>query len=357
MKKCDIVIPVWNELESTRECIESVKKFTHHPYHLIIIDNGSLEPTRIYLDRLVEESDNLQLLRNEHNLGFVKAINQGIAHSKAPYVCLLNNDAYVTDNWLMFLIETIESGSDDMGIANPTSNVFGKSRPDGKRKEWQELESCRGFCMLIKREILEKIVCFDEVYGMGYFEEKDFCKRAQKIGYRSIRSKASFVFHKDRLSFDKIEDRENIFEKNKQRFVAKWGRQLRVAYVLYPEKDKEAAGRISLCINRIVKLGHQAWIFTSGGSKEKLRLIDHEGIRFFIYPRLFFSLIALYKLWKKKEKKRLDVILTNSDAGYRFFRLFKNILNAEVTLEKEISMVEKSLQSISFAIYDKHERP
>ena len=89
VKKCDIIIPVWNELESTKKCVEALKEHTRYPYRLIIVDNASDRPTREYLDGLREVFQDFLLIRNNTNLGFVKAVNQGMVSSDNSYMCLL----------------------------------------------------------------------------------------------------------------------------------------------------------------------------------------------------------------------------------------------------------------------------
>ena len=73
--KCDIIIPIWNQVESTKECIEYLINNTSFPYSLILVDNGSDRKTKEYLETL---RDRATLIRNEKNEGFVKAINQGL---------------------------------------------------------------------------------------------------------------------------------------------------------------------------------------------------------------------------------------------------------------------------------------
>ena len=105
---CDIIMPVWNELDTTKECIDSIVKHTHYPYRLVIIDNGSDIPTQDYLRELKSRKDiNLELIRNEENLGFVKAVNQGIRFSDASYICIMNNDTIATDGWLEEMVSII----------------------------------------------------------------------------------------------------------------------------------------------------------------------------------------------------------------------------------------------------------
>ena len=99
--KCDIIIPVWNQPEATRECIESIVRGTNYPYRLILVDNGSGPETRSYLEELRKRpAPEVKLIRNEENLGYIKAVNQGLKASDAPYVCLMNNDTIPGAGWL-----------------------------------------------------------------------------------------------------------------------------------------------------------------------------------------------------------------------------------------------------------------
>ena len=76
MHKCDIIIPVWNQLEITRECLNSIFQNTDYPYRLIIIDNGSERKTGEYLNNLsTDKSMDILLVKNNKNIGFVKAAN------------------------------------------------------------------------------------------------------------------------------------------------------------------------------------------------------------------------------------------------------------------------------------------
>jgi GT2 family glycosyltransferase len=330
MKKCDIVIPVWNELESTKKCITLLKDNTRYPYRLIVVDNGSVEPTKAYLESLKELFPGYLLIRNNTNLGFVKAVNQGMRAAENSYVCLLNNDAYVKDGWLTSLTETVESGPASIGIANPTSNVFGKDSTDGAASEFQELDSARGFCMLIKREVIRKIGLFDEIYGMGYFEEKDFSRRAIEAGYISIRSKASFVEHKDRLSFDKLSDREEVFKRNEDIYNKRWGRPLSVAFIA--GKGNNLQNKTGL-INGLLDKGHRVNIFSLEGKYPK-GLRDHIGIRMIPAGGILSGYGILFKLWERRRKKRIEIVIAD-DGALKFFDKFRFIHKADVVSASE----------------------
>ena len=209
---CDIIIPVWDQLKTTQDCIESITRNTAYPYRLMIVDNGSGKETRDYLDSLKAGAGlNIELIRNEKNLGFVKAVNQGMKASSAPYICLMNNDTIATDGWLEEMVKIAEAGP-EVGIVNPSSNTFGQDPCGGSIEDYaaalkrftgrtQELYAARGFCMLIKRDVIRKIGVFDEIYGMGNFEDTDYSRRAVKESYLCVRAPSSYVYHREGTSF------------------------------------------------------------------------------------------------------------------------------------------------------------
>ena len=324
--KCDIIIPVWNELELTNACVESLKKNTKYPFRLIIVDNGSALPTGSYLESLKNEFTDFLLIKNTENLGFVKAINQGMSASKNPYVCVLNNDTILYEGWLKVLVGVAERRGANIGIVNPTSNIFGKNSSDGRGLEWQELDTARGFCMLIKREVIDKIGLFDEVYGIGYFEEKDFSRRARRAGYICARAKASFVYHKDRASFDKIKEREEIFKRNEAIYRKKWGRSLSIALIAEGARDIEDKKEI---IYALLGKGHRVNIFSSDRNALK-GLKDHMEIRFIKKSRVFPALSVIFKLWERKKKKKIDLIIAPDKKMREVMRRFRDIHKAAV---------------------------
>lgn len=358
-KRCDLIIPVWNHLEMTADCIASIKKNTKYPYGIILIDNASDEPTRQYLKSLSEKMSAVRVIRNDENKGFVKAVNQGIKESVAPYICVMNNDTVVTEGWLSELV-SILAGNADIGLINPSSNTScqfpGKLDIESYAKtlnalkgKYQELYRCRGFAMVVKKEVVDKIGCLDTTFGMGYFDDIDYSKRAQKLGYRTVRAKAAYVYHKGSQSFSKIKEKDDIFLANEKKFISKWGRQLRVAYVVPGDARRGSdIDRLSLNINRLVKTGHQAWIFTKPGIKKRLNLVDHESIRFFCYRGFLFSVYVLYKIWKRKRKKRLHMILTDSSAMLKLFGAFKNTLGQGALSDDDFNAVERKMRSVSF---------
>jgi len=339
--KCDIIIPVWNQLDFTRKCIESVFKNTDYAFHLIIVDNGSNWPTKEHLDKLARDrKDAVTLIRNEKNLGFIKASNQGIRQSRASYVCFLNNDTQVSEGWLKEMIRVAEA-EEDIGIVNPNSNTLGckpkraetldslTKRLKSYTGEWSELALATGFCMLVKRKVIQKVGLFDEIYGMGTFEDADFSKRAQGIGYLCVCARAAYVYHQERRSFIRFKRFNQDFNRNQQIFSSKWGRQERILYILTREDLS--------CIEKIVeeslisaRKGNIVWIFLKKKDKKKIK--KHSNIYTYSLPEHFFNLVSLWKILKRK--KKFDRIYVDSENDKRRLNDLKNFHKAEVICAK-----------------------
>jgi O-antigen biosynthesis protein len=231
-----IIIPTHNQIAYTRICIESIRTFTDEPYELIVVDNGSDDGTAEYLSTATD----IQLIRNSVNLGFPKAVNQGIVASRGTHILLLNNDTLVTTGWLTRMLRTMESDP-LIGLVGPCSNCVSGSQQvpadynlegldgfaweRGKTYNRQVIDSDRliGFCLLIRRQVIEEIGLFDERFGLGCFEDDDFTRRAVRAGFRAVIAWDSFVHHFGGRTFiaDGV-DYSSLLNENQKRFDEKW---------------------------------------------------------------------------------------------------------------------------------------
>ncbi len=336
--RCDIIIPVWNQLEITRDCINSILKNTDYPYGLIVIDNGSNEETSDYLNGLKERKDlNLTLIRNNENLGFVKAVNQGIKVSDAPYICIMNNDTIATSGWLKEMVKVMES-KPEIGLLNPSSNTSGQFPAEGEsvddyalslrryRGEVQELYTCRGFCMILRQKVIERVGLLDEIYHLGYFDDTDYCKRAQGAGFRTARAKAAYVYHRENVSFKKLEDNKKLFKANERIFFERWGKQVKVGYFM---NRADLNGHLDDIAINVARSGHQILIFLKKGLTWPVSL-DHFDIRRFDLEPIFFDVVSLYKIFKRKSKKKLDVLLTDDNVLGAILKFTRKLHESDV---------------------------
>ena len=105
-----IIVPVWNQLEFTQQCLASLKEHTRPEWELIVVDNGSNDGTAAYLAGVRDmASVPVTVVTNLTNLGFPAAVNQGLRLARGEYLVLLNNDVVVTDAWLDQLIGLVNA--------------------------------------------------------------------------------------------------------------------------------------------------------------------------------------------------------------------------------------------------------
>lgn len=221
----NVIIPVYRGLAETKRCIESVLHAGNTQLHRItVIDDCS--PEAELSDYLVALSRNgsIQLLRNEHNLGFVATVNRGMETDPDADVILLNSDTEVAGDWIDRLHRCIYSAP-DIGTATPFSNNAticsypGFCEDNVLPKDWSavrldalfrrinagssvEIPTAIGFCMYIRRTCLNEVGLFDvERFGKGYGEENDFCMRARKLGWKHVLCADIFVYHAGAVSF------------------------------------------------------------------------------------------------------------------------------------------------------------
>lgn len=279
-----IVILTYNQLKYTKDCVESIIKHTPELHEIIFVDNGSTDETIKWLRRITKENSNYKLIENKKNLGFAKGCNQGIGASSGKYILLLNNDVVVTEGWLSGMLEC-HNNSPDVGITGPmTNNISGPQKVEAvgytsidslgdyaktfrERNRYRRIPIRRvvGFCMLFKRELVDKIGLLDESFGSGNFEDDDYCLRAALEGYRNMIAGDVFIHHYGNISFigNRI-DYGSAMGKNKDIFSKKWsgidtntsiGKNLMALKAMEKADELNQTGQLDKAVDHILQEG------------------------------------------------------------------------------------------------------
>lgn len=235
--KCSIIILSYNQVEFTKNCLESIRRYTTCPYELIVVDNASNEETVTYL----EVQEDIILIKNQSNQGFAGGCNQGMQRATGEYIMLLNNDTIVTYHWLENMVDLMES-SEEISLVGPlTNNTVGKQKIEvpydnnldamqefakklsvSQKKPWRTLRLV-AFCVLIRRSVLDEIGMLDTEFKIGNYEDDDFCIRALLKNKSLYICRRSFVHHYMNISFTKNNvPREEIMLTNKLLLEKKW---------------------------------------------------------------------------------------------------------------------------------------
>ena len=219
--KVSIIIPVHNCLSLTEACLNSLELHTDpKEIELIIVNDASDEEVRLALisraKLLNENGFQTSILRNEVRNSFSANNNMAAKEAKGEYLCLLNNDTYVTPGWLDGMLELFSRHKNLAVVGNkhlfPASGLLHHcgigldyeghpfhfhphETPDLPSANYErEVQIVSFASVLIKTEIYRKLSGLDESYRNGY-EDCDFCLRARRQGYEIAYTPASVIYH------------------------------------------------------------------------------------------------------------------------------------------------------------------
>lgn len=240
-----IIIVNYNGGEFTPACLDSIPAGTE----TIVVDNGSKDGSP---DAITEKYPSVTLIRNSANLGFARAVNQGIDVARGRYYCLLNNDARLSKDTLSTLTAYMDAHP-DVGMAAPQLlhedgrkqhsfdnfpslataflnksllRLISPGKYPSKKQEYaepREVESVIGACMMVRRDVVDRIGPLDERFFL-FLEETDWCLRCRRAGYKVVFVPGSTVVHLQGKTRDKVRVKGRIeytrslfryFKKNK----------------------------------------------------------------------------------------------------------------------------------------------
>ncbi len=234
-----VVVLNFNGLSDTIICVKSLIKTRYPNFTVYVVDNGSkVDETKILKSKFSDKR--LIFIRNNKNYGFSGGNNRIIKKIKDKYVVLLNNDAYVTPNWLNHLVRLME-GDNKIGAAQPKIlwatdkkyfdyagacggfiDIFGYPFTRGRVFYTQEKDkgqynnSCNlswasGAAIILSKKVLDKVGLLDESF-FNYMEEIDLCLRIQRAGYRIVSEPKSVVYHKGAATASKTHFKKRFWE-------------------------------------------------------------------------------------------------------------------------------------------------
>lgn len=239
-----VIVVTYNNLELTKACLRSLEELTDYAnLEVIVVDNASADDTPAFLEAWCAEGANRRVVLNSDNKGFASGNNQGLAIAKGEYLVMLNNDTYVTPGWISTLTAHLRRHT-ELGMIGPVTNNIGNEARIETRYEDMDgmlseaaaytaahagkllpMRTVAFFCVMLRREVYEKVGPLDEAFGIGFFEDDDYCRRVEQAGWGIACAEDVFIHHHLSASFNKLkqERRQALFEENKAIYEGKWG--------------------------------------------------------------------------------------------------------------------------------------
>ncbi len=214
-----IIIPVYNQILYTYNCLRSIAKTLDEtlPFEVIVVDDHSQDKTQAILAQV----SGIQVIYNSENLGFIGSCNRGAEQAKGQYIVFLNNDTVVLPKCFQEMLQTFKTV--------PQTGLVGVKLlyPHGKLQEaggivWQdgaawnygrndhpnkpeycytrEVDYCSGACIMLPKLLFEQLGRFDSIYQPAYYEDTDLAFKVRQAGYKVIYQPLAQVVHFEGIS-------------------------------------------------------------------------------------------------------------------------------------------------------------
>jgi GT2 family glycosyltransferase len=216
-----IIIPHFNGKDILTSCLNSLLKNNYSDYEIIVVDNGSSDGSQ---ELIKNKFSQVILIENKSNKGYAGGCNSGISFTKGKYILFLNNDVEVADNFLQEIFNAMDA-DENIGLVQPKLlsmqkkthfdysggaggeiDIFGFPFARGRvfidleedKSQYDDMTNeifwASGTAVLIRKTLLDKIGSFDEDF-FAHMEEIDLNWRAQLVGYKSVITLKTFLYH------------------------------------------------------------------------------------------------------------------------------------------------------------------
>lgn len=217
---CTILLNYNASIEMMTKCLDSLGRQTYGNHKVLLVDNAS---SKGILPEIARSHPLVEVLRLDRNHGFSGGINRGVAATAADYVCLLNFDTVVDPDFITEMVKVVESDAEIVGVApkimladhpyifdsigtalGENAGAFNQGIGQPDIGQYDVSERVFGACFgaaLLRRSAWEpgEVGLLDESYFM-YYEDFDWCFRANLLGYRFLTAPRAVVHHEHSAS-------------------------------------------------------------------------------------------------------------------------------------------------------------
>lgn len=235
----DIIIVTLNKYEHTENCVQSLLQSTYKNIKIILVDNNSSLSTYNKFKEKYKTNNKITFVRLKNNVGYGGGCNSGVKESKGKYILFLNNDTKIAPSAIQKLVNAMEK-SPEFGACQPKikdmnkpayfeyaggsggyMDIFGYpftrgrifntvEKDKGQYDDEVKIVWCTGTAFFVKRDVIEKVGLFDEMFFM-YVEENDLCWRINSAGWKLKVIPSAVVYHEGMTTMNAYSSKSKAF--------------------------------------------------------------------------------------------------------------------------------------------------
>ena len=211
--KVSVITPNYNGVKFLENYFKSLNNDSEYIGEVIIIDNGSTDSSVDYIQNNSFDFPVI-LIKNDENLGFAPAVNQGISSAQHDYIFSLNNDTEIKEGSIKAMLDLIndenvfsvqakmlqsdkrqliDDAGDEYNLLGWTKKIGENQNSNNYPEVFEIFSSCAGAAMY-KKAVLNEIGMFDDNF-FAYMEDVDLAIRSQIHGYKNLLCPDAIVYH------------------------------------------------------------------------------------------------------------------------------------------------------------------
>ena len=227
-----VVLVTWNSAPYLRRCLDGIRQQTWPDRELIVIDNASADDSVAIVG-----GDAKRVIRNETNLGFAAAANQGIYAANGEFVLLVNPDAFLEAEYVARIVAAFDAAAAEFGMATgkllrgegpeiaPTNIIDSKGirmtrngrhldidqgvEDDDEAMADYEVFGPSGAAAMYRMAFLRDVAIDGEIFDEDFFsyrEDADLAWRGRLFGWRAVYVHDAVGYHVRRVTPERRND-------------------------------------------------------------------------------------------------------------------------------------------------------
>lgn len=217
MLKVSVIIPVYNVEKYLGKCIDSILNQTVRDCEIILIDDGSKDSSGEIADNYAAKYSNIKVIHKE-NGGQAGARNIGLDNSEGEYICFVDSDDWLEENYFGRLLEVAKNTEADIVQCGYCSRVEGENAPEVIAEADMEMTGIEAIDRIYSKHNVEMVVIWNKLYKRAIFDglrfEEGMIHEDEALVAQMYYRAEKMVFISDRLYNYRVDNTQSTMGKS-----------------------------------------------------------------------------------------------------------------------------------------------